>query len=110
MDAVWYDETVRRQLFAIAHNGTSSNEGTMGYAGTLFGLGGTYYNLVLQSPSGSSPTSESLWNFKYARLLDAQAVKFGTVKNVWRMVWKAVNYLGSAETLNSSVLYSHSFP
>lgn len=109
-DVVWYDSTLLSQIFALADNGTTSSEGTAGYAGVLFGLGGFYYNLVIQSPSGSSPTNESLWNFKYTRLLDAQSVKVGTVKNVWRLIWKAVNYLGTATSLNNSVLYSHTFP
>jgi hypothetical protein len=109
-NVVWYDEAIRAQLFAVADNGTLTNEGAMGYAGVLFGLGTVYYNLVVQAPSGSSPTNEGLWNFPYARLLDATAVKVGTVKNVWNCIWKAVNYLGTSQTLLGSVLYKHTFP
>ena len=109
-DIISYDEAVRSELFAIADNGTLSTEGTEGYAGILFGLGNYYYTLIIQEPSGSSPTSESLWNFQNVRLLDAAAVKVGTVRNVWRCVWKAVNYLGTNLTLNTSVLYKRSFP
>lgn len=109
-EMVFYDETVRATLFAQAQSGGTLAEGLMGYAGVLFGLGGYYYSLVLNSPSGSSPTSESLWNFPYARLLDAQAVKLGTVKNIWRVTFHAVNYLGSNTSLASSVLYKHVYP
>lgn len=107
-DLIWYDESIRAMLFAMAANGTKATEGTMGYAGVLFGLGSVYYQLVIQPPSGTSPTSEDLWRFYYARLLDAQAVKLGTVRNVWRCIWKAVNYLGSATSLNASTLYARS--
>ena len=109
-DFVWYDEALRSAMFALAANGTTSNEGTQGYAGVLFGLGGFYYQSVVQPPAGTSPTSEAPWNFTYTRLLDSESVKLGTVKNVWHMVWKAVNYLGAAVSLNNSLLYKRSYP
>ncbi len=109
-DVVWYDEAMRAIMFALAANGTQASEGTQGLAGVLFGLGGFYYQSVIQPPSNTSPTSEAPWNFTYTRLLDNESVKLGTVKNVWHMVWKAVNYLGTNQSLNNSLLYKRAFP
>ncbi len=109
-NVVWYQSAMLYQMLAWAQNGTLTSEGTLSYAGVLFGLGGFYYRLAIAAPSGTSPTSEDPWNFTYARLLDAVAVKHGTVKNVWNCVWKAVNYLGTSQSLLGSVLYTRSVP
>ena len=113
-DIIWYVESIRSTLFAQAQSIGTQTEGTLGYAGPLFGLNSIYYGLILQpANNSSSPTNEDLWYFPKVRLADREEVKFGTVKNVWRCTWAIKNYLPPSavvNTLNGSTLYKNTFP